>query len=320
MWRYRESIPIIHDENIVSFNEGYTPMVRAEVGGAEVLLKLEYVFPSGSYKDRGATVMMSKIKELGVTRVVEDSSGNAGSAVAAYCARAGIECSIYVPGYASQGKLTQIEMYGATLNRVQGTREDTAAAAYEAAEETYYASHLWSPFFVQGTKTFVYEVVEQLGWEPPDNVVMPLGHGGMLLGIYIGLTELKDNGLIDRFPRLIGIQSESCDPIAEAYRRGLDDFAEIDKKETIAEGVAVAEPLRAPQILEAVRETGGEVLSVSERQVREALKATARRGFYIEPTSATAVAGLGSLDLDGVTVVPLTGHGLKATDKLMELF
>ncbi|MGW8286550.1 MAG: threonine synthase, partial [Candidatus Deferrimicrobiaceae bacterium] len=154
MWRYREALPVDDDAHVVSFDEGMTPIVPADLGPGTLLLKLEQLFPTGSYKDRGASVLISKAKEMGVARVVEDSSGNAGCAIAAYTARAGIECEILVPESTSPGKLSQILLYGAALRRVPGSREDTANAALAAAEGSYYASHSWNPFFFQGTKTF----------------------------------------------------------------------------------------------------------------------------------------------------------------------
>ena len=145
--------------------EGFTPLEEVEFDGDRTLIKIDYLFPTGSYKDRGATVLMSKMKEWGVQKVVEDSSGNAGSAIAAYSAKAGIECEIYVPQYTSSEKTVQIQAYGATLRKVQGSRERTAEVAMEAASRIPYASHCWNPFFLHGTKTFAFEVWEQMDWK-----------------------------------------------------------------------------------------------------------------------------------------------------------
>jgi threonine synthase len=153
MWRYREAIPIFEDKNIISFDEGFTPLLPVNFGDKPVWIKQDHLFPTGSYKDRGASVLISKVKELGVTDVVEDSSGNAGCAIAAYCAKAEIECQIFVPEGTSAGKLAQVQFYGAQLNKISGTREDTARAVLKAAEKDYYASHSWNPFFFHGTKT-----------------------------------------------------------------------------------------------------------------------------------------------------------------------
>ena len=229
--------------------EGFTPLEEMELEGHRVFLKIDYLFPTGSYKDRGATVLISKVKEMGVRRVVEDSSGNAGCAIAAYCARGGIECEIYVPESTSKGKLTQIEAYGAVLKKVEGSRERTAEITMEAASKTYYASHCWNPFFFHGTKTFAYEVWEQMNWKNPDTLVLPIGHGTLFLGVYLGFKELKEAGLIRKIPKLVGIQSASCAPLYLAFKEGKDEVPSIEKRETIAEGIAIATPVRGKQIL-----------------------------------------------------------------------
>ncbi|MBN1642377.1 MAG: threonine synthase [Anaerolineae bacterium] len=324
IWRYREALPIEDDAHIVSLGEGVTPMLHVRVDGAPVWLKQDHLFPTGSYKDRGAAVLMSKAVELGVRQVVEDSSGNAGAAIAAYSARAGIACSIYVPEHTSAAKLVQIERCGAALHRIPGSREDTARAALAAAEDVYYASHSWNPFFFHGTKTFAFEVCEQLGWRAPDAVVLPVGNGTLLLGAAIGFRELRAAGVIERLPALIGVQAEACAPLSNAWRQGIDAPAPIASSATLAEGIAIADPVRGAQILRAVRESGGAFLEVSEEEIRAALADLCRRGFYVEPTAAVAVAGTRAFlrqHGDCETVVStLTGHGLKATDKLAALW
>ena len=321
MWRYREALPIEDDANIVSFDEGMTPMIPVDLGPGGLLLKLEQLFTTGSYKDRGAAVLISKAKELGIDRIVEDSSGNAGCAIAAYAAKAGIRCEILVPESTSPGKLAQILMYGAELTRVPGTRADTAEAALAAAETSYYASHSWNPFFFQGTKTFAYEVWEQAGFRAPDTLLLPTGNGTLLIGSYIGFRELYDAGLIGRIPRHVAVQARNCAPLFEMFRDGLDSIPPVGGEETIAEGVAIAAPVRGMEIMDIVRRTGGEVVAVDDRQVEEALLLLGRRGLYVEPTSALPVAAfLANPSLRGGTVVaPLTGHGLKATEKMMKI-
>ncbi len=321
MWRYREALPVGDEAHIVSFDEGMTPLIPADLGAGTLLLKLEQLFPTGSYKDRGASVLISKAKEMGVARVVEDSSGNAGCAIAAYAARAGIECEILVPESTSPGKLAQILTYGAALRRIPGTREDTANAALAAAEGTYYASHSWNPFFFQGTKTFAYEVWEQLGFRAPDALLLPAGNGTLLIGSYLGFRELMDSGLIGKMPRHIAVQARNCAPLLAMFRDNLDAVPAIEVRETIAEGVAIADPVRGKEIVDIVRKTGGEVLAVSDEEVEKALILLGRRGFYVEPTSALPVAAF--LKYPGVrsgsVVAPLTGHGLKATEKMQRV-
>jgi len=321
LWRYREAIPILQDEHILSMGEGFTPLEEMEFNGHRVLLKIDYLFPTGSYKDRGATVLVSKLRELGIRKVVEDSSGNAGSAIAAYCARAGIECEIYVPQSTSSGKLVQIQAYGATFKKVEGSREKTAEVAKEAASKIYYASHCWNPFFLHGTKTFAFEIWEQMGWKAPDALVLPVGHGTLLLGAYIGFKELNEAGKVERIPRLVGIQSTACAPLYQAFKKGWRETLPIEKKETMAEGIAIANPVRGSQILEAIRETNGEILTVTEKEIGVALKQMSRKGHFIEPTSAATIAGLKKYLKNikkEVVVSTLTGMGLKSVEKMLK--
>ena len=303
--------------------EGFTPLEEMNLDGHRVLLKIDYLFPTGSYKDRGAAVLVSKAKELGIKRVIEDSSGNAGSAIAAYCAKGGIQCEIYVPEATSPEKLVQIETYGAHLKKVAGSRERTAEVTMQAASKTYYASHCWNPFFLHGTKTFAFEVWEQMNWRAPDTVVLPVGHGTLFLGTHIGFRELKEAALIRKLPRLVGIQSARCAPLYRSLKRGDGKRAAIEKRETLAEGIAIAEPIRWKQILEAVRETDGEILTVTEKEIRTALRVMGQRGHSIEPTSAATIAGLKKYVKHikkEVVVSTLTGMGLKATQKIGHLW
>jgi threonine synthase len=326
LWRYRRVLPVSPEQQIC-LGEGWTPLVRRSVGGREVLLKLDHLFPSGSYKDRGAAVLLSKVRELGLRRVVEDSSGNAGAAVAAYAAAAGITADIYVPASNSPGKLAQIRSCGARLVPVEGSRSDTAAAALRAAEEHYYASHVWNPFFLEGTKTFAYELWEQLGFRAPDAAVLPAGNGTLLLGAYRGFSELLAAGCIDRLPRLIAVQSAACAPLA-ARLAGRDTAAEDagwsgGKGTTLAEGIAITEPPLLEEMARAVAATGGEVVTVEEGEIRRALGEAVRSGLYIEPTAAASLAGLSTYAArapEGETIAGVvTGHGLKAAQKIADL-
>ena len=321
LWRYREAIPISQDGNILSMGEGFTPLEEIELGSCRVFVKMDFLFPTGSYKDRGATVLISKVKEMGVRKVVEDSSGNAGCAIAAYCARGGIECEIYVPESTSKGKLAQIEAYGAVLNKVPGSRERTAEVTLEAASRTYYASHCWNPFFFHGTKTFAYEVWEQMNRKEPDTLVLPVGHGTLFLGVYLGFSELREAGLIRKIPKFVGVQSASCAPLYQAFKEGKDEIPFIEKGETIAEGIAIAVPARGKQILKAVYETDGEVLAVQEEEIHGTFKEMGRKGYFIEPTSAATIAGLKKY-LNGkgqkeTVVSTFTGAGLKSAGKIL---
>jgi threonine synthase len=324
LWRYREAIPLPAEFEPVTLGEPATPLVAVALDGGRTHLKLDYLFPTGSYKDRGATVLVSLLRGLGLRAVVEDSSGNAGAAIAAYCAAAGIACDIYAPATASPGKLVQIEAYGATVHRIPGSREDVTAAALEAAERTYYASHYWNPFFNEGTKTLAYEIWEQLG-RAPDAVVLPCGHGSVALGALKGFAELRASGLISAVPRVIAVQAQACPPLARMLREGLSAPPDIPPAVTAAEGIASRRPLRWREILDGVRASGGSIVTVSEAEIAAGLTWAAARGYYIEPTAATAIAGYraaraaGVLDGAEVTVLVLTGHGLKSPEKIAGL-
>ena len=330
MWRYREAIPLPEDFPVISFDEGFTPMLEIEIENRKVWIKQEHLFQTGSYKDRGASVLMSYIKGIGIKQVVEDSSGNAGCAIAAYGAAGGIECNIYVPWDTSPAKLIQIESYGAHLNKIPGTRQDTANAVLHSAETTYYASHSWNPFFFHGTKTIAYEIIEQLGWNSPDAIILPVGNGTLLLGAYLGFNEMFQKGIIKTIPKIIGIQAENCAPLYDLFNSeiSIQDSFSFDNskiKKTIAEGIAIAEPIRGKQILEAVKASGGFFIKVSEKEIELSLKEILRKGYFIEPTSAAGIAGAKKYILQEnnskheTLVTVFTGHGLKAGVKIGEV-
>ncbi len=325
LWRYREAIPVHDDTSIVTLGEGMTPLVPFDDPGCGHYLKLDFVAPTGSYKDRGASVLLSKLVELSVREVVEDSSGNAGAAVAAYSARAGVGCTIYCPASTSKGKLAQIGAYGARLKLIEGNRAATTEAVLEAAETTYYASHNWNPFFLEGTKTVAFEIAEQLGWRAPDHVICPIGFGSVYLGLYIGFGELYAGGVVEKIPRLLGVQSAACSPIYTAYNGNGRIKRTPQTYDTLAEGIAAEYPIRGEMILEARRETDGAFTVVSEEDIIAGIRVLAARGVYVEPTSAVVVKAFDRFVEAGIirrgdTVVSiLTGSGLKATEKLMKI-
>ena len=316
LWRYGSFLPIRSQDSIVSLGEGGTPLVPFGLPPCNVYLKLDFTNPTGSYKDRGATVLVSKLKELGVQEVLDDSSGNAGAALAAYCARAGIACHIYTPASHSSGKMKQIAAYGAHLVPIEGSRQDTARAALQAASKTYYASHAHNPLYIEGTKTAAYELWEQLGRRAPGMVVTPLGQGGLLLGIYKGFCELQQAGYVESLPRLVGVQSVACAPLAEAFQRGVSEPLRVQEGTTIAEGIKISEPVRGRRILSAIRDTGGTCVIVSDQEIDEARVELGHHGFYVEPTSATVLAGFRKLGQEysemNEIVLVLTGSGLKS--------
>ena len=357
IWSWEPFLPEIGASHRVSLGEGWTPLVDAPafasqaappadddsaVGdGPPVSVKLEYVSPTGSFKDRGAAVTVALAAELGIDRVLEDSSGNAGLAIATYAARAGIDARIYVPADAAAGKVAAIERTGADVRHVEGDRQAVTDACVDAvaAGEGWYASHAWQPAFFAGTATFALEVAAQRGWDVPDAIVTPVGHGTLLLGAYRGFRALREAGWTERVPRLLGVQAGGVAPLVaerhgdeaagagagtRAAGGGADARAHADGRtdeaagpNDAADGIQVTTPAREGEIHEALDATDGDVIAVGSGATTEARDDLARAGFHVEPTSAVALAGLreyverGVLASDSDVVLPLTGTGLK---------
>jgi threonine synthase len=320
LWRYRAALPF-RPATPITMGEGCTPLVPRGIAGGRALVKCEWFMPTGSFKDRGASVMLSLLRAQGVMDVLEDSSGNGGAAIAAYAAAGGMKATIFVPASTSPAKTVQSRASGAAIELVPGSRQDCADAALAASERIFYASHNWHPFFLHGTKTLAYELWEDLGFRAPDNVVVPCGAGSNVLGCWIGFSELLRAGQIARLPRIFAAQPANCGPIARAAL----GLGPAEPKPTIAEGTAIAQPIRLPECLQAMRESEGGAVLLEEAEIAAAALELARGGIYAEPTSAQAAAGFGKLLAEGrigageTTVVVLTGTGLKATPRYAEL-
>jgi len=296
LWGYRQALPFDSSYSgwhQITMGEGFTPLLAADPALRGVLVKVDYVMPTSSYKDRGAAVLMAKTHELGVRRAVCDSSGNAGVALAAYAARARIDCSVYVPASASAKKVEQIAEHGAHVHLIGGTREEAAKAALKVVEDegVFYASHVYNPFFFQGTKTYAFEIWEQLGGRAPDVLVVPVGNATLVLGPYYGFQGLLAAGLIERLPPILAVQAENCAPLARAFEEGAEVAHPLQNQGTVAEGIAIAAPARSRQILAAVLQTQGTIMTVTEADIVEERRRLARQGFYVEPTAAVAPAG-----------------------------
>jgi len=320
LWRYRNLLPLDLAWTPVTLGEGNTPLVPVDWDGLRLLVKLESLAPTGSFKDRGAAVLVTALRGLGVQRVVEDSSGNAGASLAAYAARASIGCEVCVPHTAAGPKIAQMTTSGAEVIQIKGRREYAALAAWAAAAHgAYYASHVYSPYFLAGTETMAYELWEQLDRRPPSAVLLPLGNGSLLLGVYHGFQRLHDAGLIARLPRLYAVQAEACAPIYQAFVEGRDSIEPCESAPTSAASIAIMYPARGAQVLAAVRATGGAIVSAGEEEILAARNQLARRGFYVEEAAAAPLAALpelaGSLSNspEEPIIVPLTGHGLKTS-------
>jgi threonine synthase len=330
LWRYATALALRGPPQ-VSLGEGWTPLVRRDWQGAPVLFKLESQMPTGSFKDRGTTVMINHLIEAGVGPIHEDSSGNAGSSIATYAAAAGIPCRIYVPAAAPRAKLVQIAASGAEVRPIPGTRQSVTEAALAAVGESFYASHNWHPYFIEGTKTLAFELWEQLGFRTPDNILVPTGYGSNILGLDRGFDELERRGEIGKAgeiggrPRLFAVQAANCAALGAAWAAHAEGFVPFRALPTIADGIATLRPVRTGEVLRALRRSKGGVAAVAEEEIASALAALGRLGLFVEPTAATAGAALTKLLRDGTiaphetTVVVLTGHGLKAAERIGEL-
>ena len=325
MWKFHELLPV--DENfIVTLGEGNTPLVCKEYKGVKVYFKLEFLNPTGSFKDRGASVVISHVKELGFREVIEDSSGNAGVAIAAYSSVANIRCKIFVPYGAPKGKVAQILLYGGTVVRVKGTRKEVNRKALESLKEkTYYVGHLWNPYFVEGIKTIAYEVYEQMK-KTPHFVILPIGSGGLVIGTYKGFHELKEFGKIEDIPKIIGVQVDYCAPAYEFLKKGEVKGEYIRVPETpLADGIVVPNPPRVDQICECIRKSNGDIILVNDKEIKNAIIELLRLGYLVEPTSACSFAALVKMINEGIiekgdeVLLPLTGNGLKTINKLVKL-
>lgn len=318
LWSFADFLPVGADPaDRVTLGEGMTPLVSAPSWDAD--FKLEYVFPTGSFKDRGATTTLTRARELGVDRVVDDSSGNAGAAIATYAARAGIDAEIYVPADVKDAKLRAIRRAGATPVRIEGSRQEVTDACIAVVRDgdAWYASHAWSPAFFAGTATFAYEVALQRDWEAPDAVVSPLGHGTLFLGTYLGFRALEDAGWIDDVPRMLGAQAAGVAPIVRELH-GPDAADPTGVVNDVADGIQITEPVQLDRILDAIATSGGDAIAITEEAAGAELDRLHAEGFYTEPTSAVAPAALreyrdrGIISADDDVVVPLTGSGLKS--------
>lgn len=321
IWRYGLQLGLDVKTPYKRMGVGWTPLVPVELFDRKIFLKLEYLLPTGSFKDRGINTMVNQLFHMDVNAMVEDSSGNAGASLAAHSARFGIKTQIYIPDYASPFKQHQISIYGVEIIRVSGSRRDTETAAQAAVGgRKTYASHAYHPAYLAGQTTVAYEVWEQLGQRAPDWILCPVAQGGQFLGFWFGFKRLLEAGLIDHLPRLVAVQSAQVAPLYHAWLDGLDDVPGIiPNGPTLAEGVSITNPVRGKQLLQAVRETNGAVLAIEEEEILHSQQHLSHKGYYVEPTSALTVAALQHLtdkmDEEALVLLTLTGSGLKGAPK-----
>lgn len=303
MWRYAPTLPPIEGWESVTLGEGTTPVVAL----GDAVVKLDFLNPTLSFKDRGAAVLVAGAAAAGVRRVVVDSSGNAGAALAAYGARAGMAVEIWVPEGTAPKKTAGMRACGADVRVADGDRAAAAVAAARRVAETgaFYASHVYQPLFTLGTKTVIFELWEQLGGRLPEVIVVPAGNGTLVLGADLALDDLVALGLTTRVPRLVAVQARRCAPLAGLAVEG----------PTVAEGIAIAEPPQADEVRRIIAARGGTIVTVTEEAIGAARHDLGARGIWVEPTAAAAWAAVrdGSVAPAGASVaVVLTGAGLKS--------
>jgi threonine synthase len=290
MFRYRKFMALDGDAwKEITLGEGMTPIIPFN---NDVWLKMDYFMPTLSFKDRGAAVLVAHAKAIGVDKVVQDSSGNAGNSVAAYCARAGIACDIYVPEGTSDKKITMIKAHGATVHVIPGSRDHCAEVCRETARRdgVYYANHVYNPFFYEGTKTYIYETFEQMH-RIPEHIFVPVGNGTLFLGIVKGLEHLLLSGAISHMPQLYMVQSEHCQPLLDALNRGDNHITPGSVEPTLAEGIAIGKPMRHEEILSYAAKYHVKGVAIPEEAILPARAYLAKQGIYCEHTTAAVFAG-----------------------------
>ncbi len=313
-WKYWAFMPVKDLSRIITMGEGGTPLLenRRLWKKGRLLIKYEASNPTGSFKDRGSSLEITKALEFGKQKVALASTGNMGASVAAYAAFAGLECTVFIPDIIGKEKLTQIKAYGAKTVMVEG---DYSVAIKEA--EDYVVSNGDSfltgdyPWRSEGTKTLGFEIADQLYWKVPDFVVVPVGNGTLIWSVFEAFRELSLVGITDRIPQIIGVQVENCDPVVHAWENELGEIIPVRDPQTIATAIACGDPIDGLAALKAIRESGGEAVRVSDAQALSARDTLAANGIFVEPSGAVAYAGVMKRKLSGNIVAVATGHGLK---------
>ncbi len=329
VWRYRPFMPIHETTKLVTLGEGGTGLHRSDRLGAELGLKNLYVKnegenPTGSFKDRGMTVGVTKSVELGARHVICASTGNTSASLAAYAARAGIRCTVLIPsGKIAYGKLSQAMIHGAKVLQVKGNFDQALEFVLKLAErhKSIYLLNSINPFRIEGQKSLGYEICEQLNNEAPDRIIVPVGNAGNISAIWKGLTEFHKLGYIRTLPKMTGIQASGSAPIAQAIKTNSDKIIPVEKPETVATAIRIGAPVSWKKAVNAIRESHGTAETVTDEEILDAQKTLARiEGIFVEPASASSIAGLktlvnnGVIDKDERVVCVTTGHGLKDPD------
>ncbi|HEU5167000.1 MAG TPA: threonine synthase [Chitinophagaceae bacterium] len=326
LWRYFEVLPVKDPTNIISLGEGFTPILplkklSGKYGYLSILMKDESHNPTGSFKARGISVAISKAKELGIDKFIIPTAGNAGGALAAYCAKAGMECIVIMPSHTPDVFKNECEMYGARLITVKGLINDCAKKANEINEKNDYfnISTLKEPYRLEGKKTMGYEIAEQLNWELPDVIVYPAGGGTGLIGIWKAFDEMRQLGWIKKpLPKMIAVQPENCTPIKAAMIDPVNWEKNFLPKSTIAHGLAVPFPFGMNLIKKTIIESNGELITVTEKEITDGINEIARtEGIFVSPEGSAVWKALDHLkqkgsikDKDNILLLN-TGSGYK---------
>jgi len=334
VWKYRELLPIENDRSIISLAEGGTGLHRCRRLGRKLGLRKLYVKnegenPTGSFKDRGMTVAISKAKELGKKKVLCASTGNTSASLAAYSARAGMECIVLVPkGRVAGGKMLQVVMHGAKIIQVKGDFDLAFRTALELEERRrdLYLMNSLNPYRLEGQKTLAFEISDQLDSKTPDTVILPVGNGGNISAAWKGFSELQQLSSAKTRPRMIGIQAEKAAPITKAVKRRENKIRPVYNPQTIATAIRIGSPVNWPKVLKAIKESKGTAETVTDSEILLAQRELATlEGIFVEPASAASIAGLkklrvnGKVDSSETIVCVTTGHGLKDPSVLERL-
>ena len=323
MWKYKEFMPV-NESKIVSLEEGGTPFCKCQkIGdklGIDLYVKVEGSNPTGSFKDRGMSVGITKAVELGVDTVGCASTGNTSASLAAYAARAGKRCIVLLPaGKVALGKLAQAMFHGAEVISMKGNFDEALETVTSLAlEGQLYLLNSINPFRLEGQKSIGFEVVDDLGWKSPDRIILPVGNAGNISAIWKGVSEFHEAGFMDDLPMMTGIQAEGAAPIVNAVRKGKNSIEPVNHPETVATAIRIGAPVSAQKALRAIYESNGIAETVTDDEILNAQKLLARtEGIGVEPASAASIAGLlklvenGEVDKGEQVVCIVTGHLLK---------
>jgi len=334
VWRYEELLPLGRASVKVSLGEGGTSLHRStrlaeRLGLKRLRVKDEGQNPTGSFKDRGMTVGVSKAVEIGAGRVACASTGNTSASLAAYAARAGLRSIVVIPsGKVALGKLAQSLAYGARVVQLEGSFDDALRVVMELARSDtgLYLLNSVNPYRLEGQKTLAYEVWDQLGGTVPDTIIVPVGNAGNISAIWKGFRDLNQLGLISDLPRMVGVQAEGASPIARAFKRGLNEIEPVPNPETVATAIRIGSPVSWKKALMAVRSSRGIIETVTDQEILDAQKLLASlEGIFVEPASASSIAGLkklvesGAVNREEEIVCITTGHGLKDPEAVVHL-